>query len=141
MLPRFSLFLMSVTAVVLGALGLGATFLPQELLRLAGAAESGPLVALVQLLGAVWFGFAMLDWMARESLLGGIYGRPLVVGNLAHFVIAGTALLKLVVRDPQARTLWPGAVLFCLLAIAFGAVLFRHPGGSRSGASGSGASC
>jgi len=41
------------------------------------------------------FGFAMINWTAKTSLLGWIYGRPIPIGNFAHYAIAALALLKI----------------------------------------------
>jgi hypothetical protein len=69
----------------------------------------------------------MLDWMARHSTIGGIYGRPIVVGNLLHFASAAIAFAKALMRAPEARVLWPLGVLYAVLALGFAVVLFRSP--------------
>ena len=130
----FSRLLMTVSAGVLAALGLAATFLPQELLARLGLAPDAPLVLLVQVLGALWLGFAMLDWMARGSAIGGIYGRPLVVGNLLHFASASLAFGKLASRAPELRALWPLGLVYALLALGFAVAMFRAPAPVSSGA-------
>ena len=83
---------MTASALVMGALGLAATFLPQEIAAYLGASTTLPL--LIQILGALYLGFAMLNWMARTSLIGGIYSRPVASGNLVHFVVGALALAK-----------------------------------------------
>ena len=83
------------SAVVLATIGLGLTFLPQEVLALAGERASAPLVLLAQLAGALALGFAWLDWFARHQRIGGIYQRPLVLANLLHFMMVSLTLLRL----------------------------------------------
>lgn len=123
----YSRILMTASAAVLAALGIAGTFLPHETLSRLGAAPSAPLVLMLQAFGAVCLGFAVLDWMSRHAALGGIYGRPLIVGNLLHFTAAALAFFKLLLRNPELRTLWPLGLLYALLAVGFGVVLFRPP--------------
>ncbi len=111
--------LLSASAVVLGAAGIAASFLPHELVRAAGGEARGLFPVVVQLLGALLFAFAMVNWTARGSLIGGIYNRPVAIGNLTHFVIGALALAK--------AALWWGAAVYAVFAIAFALVFFRSP--------------
>lgn len=119
--------LMSASALVLGLLGGVATFAPGELLVTLGTPASPAVQLMVQILGALYLGFAGLNWMLRESLVGGIYNRPVVIGNLVHFVSAALAIMKLLVHAPSEPMLWPLALLYAAGAVGFGIVLFRHP--------------
>ena len=89
-----SRWMMSASAAFLAALGLAATFLPQEIV--AGGGEpggaNGYLVLLVQIAGGLYLGFAMLNWSVRDMVIGGIYNRPIALGNLLHFLIVALAL-------------------------------------------------
>jgi hypothetical protein len=125
--------LMSVSAAVLAVLGLAGSFLPQEILSWLGTAPSAALVLLFQMFGALSLGFAMLNWMARHSIIGGIYGRPVVVGNLLHFASAGIAFFKVLLSVPEVRMLWPLALLYAMVAAGFAFALFRHPARSAAG--------
>ena len=83
----------------------------------------------MQIVGALYFGFAMLNWMNRKSVIGGIYSKPVVVANLAHFAVAGLALIQALFSDSH----WPSAVwmmgaLYSVFAVCFGILFFRHPG-------------
>ena len=129
-------FLMGASALVLGLLGLVGTFAPDHVLISLGAPPSPALLVMVQVLGALYLGFAALNWMARNNLIGGIYSRPVAIGNLMHFVVAGLAILKAVLRSPEVALLWPLALLYVAFAVAFGLILFRHPIATRSGAAG-----
>ncbi len=64
--------LMIVSALVLGVLGLVTTFAPDWVLGSLGAPVVPALLLLTQVLGALYVGFAGLNWMARENLIGGI---------------------------------------------------------------------
>ena len=101
-------------------------FAAEELLRLALGTASELDVALLQLIGAGLFGFAMLNWLSRFSLLGGIYGRPLLVANLAHTATAALMLGHLIER-PVSPWLAAAALAYAALGVAFGAKLFLRP--------------
>ena len=116
--------LMSSSALVMAALGVAATFLPQEIIAALGGGVGRTLPLLVQVLGATYLGFAMLNWMAKESLIGGIYSRPVSMGNFLHFAVAGIALVKAVVAGERAVAVLVCTAIYVLFAIAFGAVVF-----------------
>jgi len=115
------------SALFMGVAGLAATFLPQELLRYAGATASGLPVLGVQVLGAVYVGFALQNWMAQGNLIGGIYSRPVAVGNLAHFTIAALALVKALLSGFLAPAVVAGAIVYVTFAALFARVAFSPP--------------
>jgi hypothetical protein len=119
--------LMSASALLLAIVGIAASFAPDEILRWSGTPSSPFLPLLVQVVGAAYLGFAVLNWMARHTLIGGIYGRPVLTANLLHFIPAGLASAKLVASVPAARALWPVALTYCVFAVGFGTLMFRHP--------------
>jgi hypothetical protein len=116
--------LMASSAFVMAALGVAATFLPQEIIASLGGGGGRMLPLLVQVLGATYLGFAMLNWMAKESLIGGIYSRPVSMGNFLHFAVAGIALVKAVVAGERAVAVLVCAAIYVVFAVAFGAVVF-----------------
>lgn len=120
-------FLLSASALLLGLMGLATTFAPQEILTALGEPQSSTLQLIVQLLGALYLGFAGLNWMVRGSIIGGIYNRPIVIGNLMHFLVGGLAVIREVSRAPSRPMLWIVAVIYATCALGFGAILFRHP--------------
>lgn len=114
------------SAVVLGAMGLLLSFGPEEVAGALGVADPTALQALsLQLVGAAQLGWAMVNWMSRHNRFGGIYGRPLVVGNLLHFFAGGSAILKGSVGSSPA--LLTAGIVYALFAVAFGWLLFRNP--------------
>jgi hypothetical protein len=117
--PRPSLLLV-VSAVVYLAAAVVLLFAPQELLRFAGAEPATLVAALLQVLGSALLGFAMLNWNNRFSRIGGIFGRPLVVANLAHSVSAALLLAPIVSRASFPPLPAVALGLYTCLAIAFG---------------------
>jgi hypothetical protein len=99
---------MTTSALFMGLLGLAASFLPQEILAAAGMPEESLpelAVILVQALGALYLGFAILNWMAKGILVGGIYARPLALGNFLHFSVVTVVLVKAIFGDGPSPTL------------------------------------
>lgn len=119
--------IMAASAAVLGLFGVAGTFAPDHVLRVLDTPPSAALMLVVQVLGALYLGFAALNWMARHLLIGGIYGRPIVIANLMHFLVAGLGLIRSVAGNTEVAPLWPVAVLYLAFAAAFGMLLFRHP--------------
>lgn len=117
--------LMTVSAIVLGLAGILLTFLPHEILNYFSAA-SPPAALALQVGGALYVGFAMTNWTAKAQLLGGIYGRPLVIGNLVHFVSGALALIKSYFSGEPRAVLVP-LLIYLVFAICFAAVFFRSP--------------
>lgn len=111
-------------ATCLGFLGLAATFLPEEILSLIDIGPSIAATLLVQVLGSLYLAFAMLNWMVRENVIGGIYGRPVSVANLIHFSIAALSLIK---KSPGSTILLVVTIAYSTFALLFGILIYRHP--------------
>jgi hypothetical protein len=119
--------LMTLSAVFYAALGVVATFLPQELLAHAGGRPQGTSVLLVQMLGALYLALAMLNWIQRASRLGGIYGRPVTMANFVNFTVGGVALVKAAFAQQFPVDVTVMAAIYSILGIWFGLVLFTPP--------------
>ena len=117
---------MVTSALFMGLLGLGASFLPQEALTYAGYPTKGLAVVFIQVIGALFLGFAFLNWMARGTLIGGIYSRPAAMGNFMHFAV-GTIVLVKAWSEEVAPTFIAATFISAVLALLLGAVLFTHP--------------
>jgi hypothetical protein len=121
--------IMILSAVVMGAAGIALLFIPQEIHAQfqVEATEVNPVDALIlQLMGAMYFGFAMINWTAKANLIGGIYGRPIAIGNVTHFTVGALGLLKGFISSRQELLLAP-ALIYLLFAIGFTVVFFTHP--------------
>lgn len=80
-----------------------------------------------QLLAASWLGLAAMNWHSRSAVLGGIYGRGVVLANAATYFISALSLLRVAVAAGAARALWLLCVPALLLAVAYLTLLFRGP--------------
>ena len=120
--------LMTISAMILALIGISLIFLPKEILDYLELSVSETLQLLMQIIGSFYFAFAILNWMSKGSIIGGIYNRPIAMANLTHFVIAGLALIKGIVANPSlSYVIWSIAIIYSMFAIFFGIVAFRHP--------------
>jgi len=120
--------LMTLSAIILALIGINLIFLPKEILDYFELSVSDTLELLMQIIGSFYFAFAILNWMSKGSIIGGIYNRPIAMANLAHFVIAGLALIKGVLANPSlSYVIWSIAIIYSIFAILFGIVAFKHP--------------
>lgn len=86
-------------------------------------------ILLLQITGAMYLGFAILNWMARDVLIGGIYARPVALGNFLHFAVGTLTLWKTIGGGAlRGREIIAGAIVYSVFAAWFGLVLFGHPG-------------
>jgi len=76
---------MTLSAIIMAIIGISASFIPHEILTFIGLPTNQPLPLLIQVMGAMYFAFAMLNWFAKDNLIGGIYGKPIAIGNLFNF--------------------------------------------------------
>lgn len=120
--------LMTLNAIILALIGISLIFLPKEILDYFELSASDTLELLMQITGSLYFAFAMLNWMSKGSIIGGIYGRPIAIANLTHFVIAGLTLIKAVlVNTGLSYVIWSIAIAYSIFAILFGIMAFKHP--------------
>ena len=80
-----------------------------------------------QLLAAAWIGVGVLNWFSRSALLGGIYGRPVVMTNFALYFIMALVLVRRVMSGGTPVAVWPILAVAVALAIAYGWLLRRGP--------------
>lgn len=118
---------MIVSALLLFGFGLVLTFAPGEAVHKAGGVHAPCLVALAQACGALYLGFGILNWMAKDNLIGGIYSRPVAMGNFLHFFTMAMALIKSASTLPHTAAFVTLTGVYAILAVAFGTVLVRQP--------------
>jgi len=116
---------MTTSAVVMGIIGIVLTFAPQEFAHYFNLPVSSSII--LQISGALYFGFAVINWTARANLIGGIYSKPLAMGNFAHFVIGGPTLVKFAFHNSGPGYIWIAAIIYSIFAILFGYVSLTNP--------------
>ena len=120
--------IMTISAALLAVAGISLSFFPNEISNYIGLGVTKTPQLVLQALGALYFGFAMLNWMAKGSFIGGIYAKPLVVANLSHFTIGGLSLIKGVLSIPNPS--YPLVILtggYLIFATIFGILFMRNP--------------
>lgn len=115
------------SALIMAVCGVILEFLPHEVLTFYGASSDNITAVLLQIAGALFLGFAVLNWMAKAVLIGGIYARPLAMGNFLHFIVGALALLKFAFTAANHWTVWAATVIYAIFAVLFAVVFLTHP--------------
>ena len=105
-----------------------------------GVEPTAGALVLGQLYGSALFGLAMTSWFARTMLLGGIYGRSIVVGGFAHALVGVFALLHALRASLANPFTWGAFIAYAALGIWFGALMFGRGPASPNDVSGAGVS-
>ncbi len=117
--------LSSISAVTQLLLGLTVLFLPGVFFPGTEGAVAAHLAT--RLLAAAWLAGGALNWINRRTLLGGIYGRAIVVGNLTLYLVSSLALLTPAMDDQTPLGLRLLPLLFMPIAILYAMRLLRGP--------------
>ncbi len=123
----FTRILLVSSALFLALLGISGTFTPAEVLVLAGIDPIKTTVILFQIMGGLYLGFAVLNWMSRNAPIGGIYGKPLASANLIHFTVVALMLVKEVFQHDIGNGFLILSVFYAAFAVGFASTLFRDP--------------
>lgn len=120
--------IMTLSAMFLGIIGVVFTFLPNDIADFIRISSDKNIKLILQILGALFFSFAMLNWMAKGAIIGGIYNKPIATANFTHFVVGALALLKAILNNHSLPYfIWVLACIYLIFAILFGAIFFKHP--------------
>lgn len=119
--------LMTSSALLMALGGVSLIFLPNEIANYIGLNSTKSIPIILQLLGAAYFAFSVLNWTAKESLIGGIYNRPIAFGNFTHFFVGGLLLIKWISANQNILVVWVLCFLYIIFGLSFGLLLFRHP--------------
>ena len=120
--------LMIISAIFLAVNGFGFTFFPNEISVLLINDDNHIFILILQILGALYLGFSILNWMSKTNLIGGIYSKPLLIGNLLHFFTASMALIKLTFKvETNLPLIFSYTIIYSLFTLFFGYVFFTNP--------------
>jgi hypothetical protein len=127
---RTSNVITTISALVLAVGGIVLLFGAQEILvRMLPGTTAGTAV-LGQLVAAGWLAIAGLNWNQRQTIVGGIYGRPMVLANFALYMVTAFSLAHPAMAGGAPRVFGPLAVLFGAFALLYAMLLLRGPFGS-----------
>lgn len=121
--------LMTISAIFLIISGLGLTFIPEEISEYFNLGANQSSILFLQIIGSLYLGFGMLNWMTKNNLIGGIYSRPLVIGNLTHFLVTSFSLIKIVGKysENEFSIILSLTIIYSVLALCFGYVFMKNP--------------
>jgi hypothetical protein len=120
--------LMTASSLALALAGIFALFAPDILLALLPVPIANPLSVLIQLMGALYFSMAMMNWTAKDSAIGGIYARPVSIANFSHFLIGTLLLAKGVLSSAFNLSIALLLAVYAIFAILFYWLVFRSTG-------------
>ena len=125
---KFTKTLMIISAIFLAVNGFVFSFFPNEISVLLTNDYNHFFILILQILGALYLGFSYLNWMSKNSLIGGIYNKPLLIGNLLHFLTSSMALIKLAFKfENNLQLILSYTIIYCLFTLFFGYVFFTNP--------------
>ena len=114
-------FAVGVAAVCLAIVGVALLFAGPEVT--AAVFDTPVAEPFPSLLGAAMIAFASMNWIARHNLLGGIYGRAVVVSNQTHLTIGTIVLVKHGLAHGGSAGLWVLTALYLAGAVLFNVLL------------------
>ncbi|MDZ7808609.1 MAG: hypothetical protein U5K71_16095 [Gracilimonas sp.] len=113
--------ILTVSGAIYLLFGLSISFFPQETGRIFGtASQYGVDLLLMKVVGALFFGLGVINVMARNAIISGIYGRPITLGNaMMSLIIAGQFLKFNLSQDGVGGHFWIVTVIFSVVTLAF----------------------
>lgn len=110
-------------SILLAIAGLAMLFLGDEVTYLLRT-PSSPLIN--SIIAALYFGFATVNWHSKNLTIGGIYGRPLLLGNIGHTTIGAISLFKIAFDTPSLLVIII-AVIYTIFLVAFTWLMYTDP--------------
>ena len=120
--------LMTSSAIFLVIIGILLSFLPNEIADYLNVEPNIITILFLKIMSALYLGFGILNWMAKGMLIGGIYNRPIAIGNFMHFGIGAIALVKVVPNiQTHSEIIISLTVVYVIFAILFAYVFRTNP--------------
>jgi hypothetical protein len=120
--------LMTSSALFCGIIGILLLFLPNEIAEYLNVEPTITTILFLKILSALYLGFGILNWTVKGSLIGGIYNRPIALGNLLHFVVGSIELVKVISNIQTHREIIIFlTALYIIFGLLFAYVLKNNP--------------
>ena len=120
--------LMISSALFCAIIGILLSFLPNEIAEYLSVEPTTITILFLKILSALYLGFAILNWMAKGTLIGGIYNRPIAIGNLMHFGVGAIALVKVISNiQTHSEIIIFLTVFYVIFALLFAYVFKTNP--------------
>ena len=120
--------LMTSSSLILGLAGVVTLFIPDSLLSMLNAPITRQSLLSIQLMGALYFSFALMNWAAKDSAIGGVYARPVSLANFGHFLVGTLLLLKYQFSNPFNAVIAVTLIVYAVFASLFTWLVFRATG-------------
>ncbi|WP_299440342.1 hypothetical protein [uncultured Aquimarina sp.] len=119
---------MTSSSIFLAGIGILFSFLPNEVMEYLNVESNTIVILFFNILSALYLGFAILNWMAKGTLIGGIYNKPIAIGNLMHFGVGAITLVKVVSNiQTHKEIIISLTVIYAIFAILFANVFRTNP--------------
>lgn len=120
--------LMTSSALFCAIIGILLSFLPNEIAEYLSVEPTTITILFLKILSALYLGFGILNWMAKGTLIGGIYNRPIAIGNLMHFGVGAIALVKVISNiQTHSEIIIFLTVFYVIFALLFAYVFKTNP--------------
>ncbi|WP_405225714.1 hypothetical protein [Dokdonia sp. Asnod1-B02] len=119
---------MTSSALFLAITGILLSFLPNEIADYLNIEPNIITILFLKIMSAFYMGFGILNWMGRGTLIGGIYNKPIAIGNLMHFGVGAIALVKVVSHIQEHSEIFISlTIMYVLFAILFTYIFRTNP--------------
>ena len=120
--------LMTSSALFCAIIGILLSFLPNEIAEYLSVEPTIITILFLKILSALYLGFGILNWMAKGTLIGGIYNRRIAIGNLMHFGVGAIALVKVISNiQTHSEIIIFLTVFYVIFALLFAYVFKTNP--------------
>jgi Fe2+ transport system protein B len=120
--------LMTSSALFLAIIGILLSFSPNETAEYLNVEPNSITILFLKIMSALYLGFGILNWMAKGTLIGGIYNRPIAIGNLMHFGVGAIALFKIASSNQaHSEIIISLTAVYLIFAILFAYVFRTNP--------------
>lgn len=116
--------ILTITSILLFATGGLAVFAADEVAGLMDLEVSFETRIFAEFAGIGMLALAIQNWMSRGRPIGGVYARPLGLGNLLFFSTSALTLGRYLVAETLPREMIAVCGVFALLALAFAWLVF-----------------
>lgn len=116
--------ILTITSILLFATGGLAVFAADEVAGLMELEVSFETRIFAEFAGIGMLALAVQNWMSRARPIGGVYARPLGLGNLLFFSTSALTLGRYLAAETLPREMIAVCGVFALLALAFAWLVF-----------------
>lgn len=120
--------IMTSSVIFLASIGILFSFLPNEVMDYLSIESIAITRLFFNLISALYLGFALLNWMAKGTIIGGIYNRPIAIANLMHFGVGAIALVKVVSNiQIHQEIIISLTIVYVIFALLFAFIFLKNP--------------